>query len=403
MAFRMSLPSSMKRRETKLMLLGIIIFLAVIFVYFNQQALMQILKSRFKPNLQEGYADNIIPVVWKDLGALASKVAVGGDGAKYAISFDFGLSTYDESKNSWKRIPANFTDIAAKSASEIIGLTRMSMIYQSQDANNASPNWLRLSNSRFLDTTYAVDGTIWAVTHGISSGGVNSSSNLGIFNYDVSSRTWNRMPGSLKQVAAKSAMEGWGVASDDSVWKWSAGVWSQVSNDTKDNSQFSLKQISVGSDGDVWGVNRQGELWHRTRAGNWEKAVGTFKYVDVKDSSELLAIDENNKVLKGTPTTMTDVTDPVESLFTISCYSGGSAAFSYEQHAAIGWAYLQINGVTVLDNSDDAISRPANGLNVVALAETGHPILIKSFDTGSQPGANQLFSQLHKILAYSTV
>ena len=66
--------------------------------------------------------------------------------------------------------------------------------------------------------------------------------------------TWRNISGSLKQVSVGSAGDVWGTNASDEIWRYLGdNKWQQI--------EGNLKQVSVAADGTVWGVNANDETW----------------------------------------------------------------------------------------------------------------------------------------------
>lgn len=310
-------------------------------------------------------------VSWSpDTSMTMSRVALGSDGSIFAIDGQGKLfwKTRTSQTGSWQNstVALNLKEISVRNAQQIIGLTKTSMLFQVSDGNSIT----RLNNSRFDNVSIGADGSIWATLLPI--GGA-----WGVFSFDSNTKSWNRMPGSIRQLSVRNASDVWGVAPDDSIWHWKAGAWKRIDG--------SLTQISVGSDGDVWGVNRSHELWHLGIDGDWQKAPGNFLFVDVQNSNLIAAIDSDYHLQLGKSADLTSVTHPIETPFDIKAISGGSS------NCPDGCASLIIDGVSVLGSS--GIDPPSNGLNLITISDMGHPLQILKFDTQRFPSSGQVFAK----------
>lgn len=330
----------------------------------------------------EGFALPAV-VTWKSTGGVGRAARIGSDGSIYGVGMNDALMKYDGTK--WSPLGASFRDISIRNKNQIIGLTRTFMLYKTDDVTATPISWVRLNNSRFEDVSIGTDGTIWATV--LPVGGT-----YGIYSYDGKG-AWNRVPGSMRQVAVISKTEAWGLAANDTVWYYKSGAWSQVDG--------ALRQIAVGSDGDVWGINKDGVLWHRTKQGEWQQASGTYKCIDVKDASTIIVTDSSDRIVKGSPRDMASVVDAVETPFDILAYSGGSNSYSEFQKSVVGWAALHVNGVKIIDQDSSAFVAPKPGLNVATINEDGNPLTTAAFDTGRDASASDSFATLLKSISTS--
>ena len=243
--------------------------------------------------------------------------------------------------------------------------------------------WTRLSASRFDDVSFGSDGTIWATVLPVN----------GVWGvYQFSGNNWTKVTGSVKQLSVRTQDEVWGVDGAQGIWKYVKGTWKQVSG--------ALVSVAVGVDGAVWGVDAGGVLYELSQTtGLWQPAKGTYLDVDVKDATQIVAVDTNFNVLLGAVQAYPSVDDPIETPFVLKAYSGGSAVYSDAQRAQVGWAELTLNGKSLLGVNKSSLKAPASGLNVVAVSDAGNPLLIQAYATGSDPAANDaILNDMAKML-----
>jgi virginiamycin B lyase len=82
-----------------------------------------------------------------------------------------------------------------------------------------------------------------------------------VFRYNPFQDTFERMPGTLKQVSVGIDGEVWGVGPNDDPFRWTGSQWQSI--------QGKLKQLSVRNAKEAWGVNAANDLF-RWNGSTWE-------------------------------------------------------------------------------------------------------------------------------------
>jgi virginiamycin B lyase len=90
--------------------------------------------------------------------------------------------------------------------------------------------------------------------------GVNDQNE--VFRYNPSQDTFERMPGTLKQVSVGIDGEVWGVGPNDDPFRWTGSQWQPI--------QGKLQQLSVRNATEAWGVNADHNLF-RWNGSAWEQ------------------------------------------------------------------------------------------------------------------------------------
>lgn len=165
---------------------------------------------------------------------------------------------------SWQRISGALTHIQVAGKGRVVGVNTHGNLYQRDRTNN---RWTGLSRPSLnsgeklitVDTTNS--GILWATT------------NYNRIFKRTASGSWSLVNGGLKQVSVNDdGSEVWGIAPDNSIWRWNGSSWSNISG--------RLKQISAGTNGNVWGVNTNNTVYRRD--GNRWQSLGQMKTVSAR-------------------------------------------------------------------------------------------------------------------------
>jgi pathogenesis-related protein 1 len=141
------------------------------------------------------------------------------------------------------------------------------------------------------------DNVAWAVTdqNQVFRGRADNSgsANFGWVNFE-------QVPGSLKQVSVGTGGEVWGVDPADNIHRWTGSQWQLV--------QGKLGQLSVRNAQEVWGVNAANDLF-RWNGSAWEQIQipGKFKRVSVGADGTVWAVDTLGRPLRRDGSTWTVV------------------------------------------------------------------------------------------------
>ena len=329
---------------------------------FVALVLIGVIRSRVSTT--EKFAEQQPILSWTDLNS-----ATGVTGRPVGISFgnDNTVACLNDTKvisvftgSRWKTISGTFRRFALKDANNMVGVGQDFSVYVTTNAGTNS-DWTRLAASRFENVSIGSDGSLWATT--LPVGGAWS-----VYRYDMSSKNWVQLPGSMKQVSVFNTSNAWGLDNQGTPWMWDGKQWNQQSG------QFS--KISAGSEGSVWAIDNTGTISRLNREANaWQQIDGTFIDVSAKDASTIAVINSKGGVAVGSIASAGPVAMQQATPFIMSAYSGGSTKYSDYQKSAVAWAQLNVNGVSILDQTNSS-----NGYNVITLNGAGNVISLKSYD-----------------------
>lgn len=137
-------------------------------------------------------------------------------------------------------------------------------------------NIYRFNGSRFVQ----VPGSLTQIAVGADGRGVGSAvlvpdsavwginEHKGIFRFNPSNRLFEKMPGTLEQIAVGSSFHIWGVNVRQEIYRFDGSQFVQIPG--------SLRQIAVGADGAVWGLNAADEIY------NWSPTTRQFEQIPGK-------------------------------------------------------------------------------------------------------------------------
>lgn len=157
----------------------------------------------------------------------------------------------------WSKIelPGGWSNVSARSASELVGTQSGKMI----TASNGKASAYTGLAVEIAQSSVGADGTWWAL-----------DTKQAI--YRMTSAGWSRVAGDLKQVAVRNANEVWGVNVNNAVWRWNGASWTNVPGQ--------LTQVSVAQDGTVFGIKPTNEIV-KWVGGVWQTLPGQAVQVAV--------------------------------------------------------------------------------------------------------------------------
>jgi Tectonin domain len=85
----------------------------------------------------------------------------------------------------------------------------------------------------------------------------------------------------------------WGVNDQNEVFRW------DLPRNEFVRMPGSLKQVSVGADGEVWGVDPDGDI-RRWLNSQWQPVPGKLKQLSVRNAQEVWGVDDANALFRWT-------------------------------------------------------------------------------------------------------
>jgi hypothetical protein len=129
----------------------------------------------------------------------------------------------------------------------------------------------------FAHASVGLDDTLWALTDGDE-----------IRRWDARTGAWQTIPGGLVCVSAPTAGIVWGVARDETIYRWDGADWQQVPG--------RLVWISAAADGTVVGCANDQTLWRLVGADHWEQLPGLLVRVAARSATEMIGVAAGDEI-----------------------------------------------------------------------------------------------------------
>ena len=175
---------------------------------------------------------------WQRVHGTASQVATCSDGTTCFVHRTGNVFLWDG--EGWTKIASNMKEVAVGSAGNIWTVNSVGSVYR-----RVAGQFQQVDDAILSNISVAADGAVW---------GANAQG--GVFRYNAATNKFERIGGTLKQVAAGSATAVWGVQTGGEVWRYNA-----TGSIPFERVPGTLQQISVGADGVVWGVESNGHIY----------------------------------------------------------------------------------------------------------------------------------------------
>lgn len=103
---------------------------------------------------------------------------------------------------------------------------------------------------------------------------------------------WAQLPGQAQAVAVGTNGALWAVASNRSIWRWSAAGWAQIPG--------AADRIAVDPAGNAWVVDLTSSKLHRWTGGSWAEQTGAkFRDVAISREGQVFVTDDQKRLLTG--------------------------------------------------------------------------------------------------------
>ncbi|XXF75684.1 hypothetical protein P2318_21795 [Myxococcaceae bacterium GXIMD 01537] len=182
--------------------------------------------------------------------------------------------------------------------------------------------WQRMGGT-VSNIATASDGTLWAT---------NPPDSLRVLKWDGAGNKWTwNIPTGMRQVTAVNANTAWGLDGSGALFRWTGSAW--------EKKGCCVSQISVGADGELWATNppdaKRVLKWDA--AGNkwtWNIPTG-MTYVSVGNAKNIWALDAADQVFQWSGTAWTKMPGALRN---ISVANDGSVWGLNAQGTVYRWA-----------------------------------------------------------------
>jgi hypothetical protein len=148
----------------------------------------------------------------------------------------------------------------------------------------------------FQDTFERMPGTLKQVSVGIDGEVWGVGPNDDPFRWTGSQ--WQPIQGKLQQLSVRNAKEAWGVNAANDLFQWNGSAWEQTG--------FKTRFVSAGVDGTVWGLSlppsviQTIDTWFKSQTLIPQAALDRpFNQISVTDLNRVWAIDDNGGPFRG--------------------------------------------------------------------------------------------------------
>lgn len=192
------------------------------------------------------------PITFFDTNKSADRIAIGKDGSIFAVDADGNVLRWSNSRRDFESFPGSLVRIAVDPEGVPWGISNLGRVFF-----NTGVEWEQVRDATASNIAIGSDGTV-----------VISDASGTLFEFDESSKRFNRIQGSGIDLA---------VSPDSVVWVINADGFVQRCDDFPCKLlPQKARDISIGPDGRVWIVSEQGRLMRLKEDGATFEVVTTL-------------------------------------------------------------------------------------------------------------------------------
>ncbi len=275
-----------------------------------------------------------------------AQLSVGYGAAVFGLDMSGDILQWNATSQVWVQISGSLSSIATGGDGVVWGLNSSQQIFELSGGPTRSFQFLSTVTGSLNQISVGVDGSTWGVSGnaveyfnsgtqtfeavtgapalkqlsvgaGADVWGVDGSGN--IFQYDVTTGTWNNVPGELNFIQVGADASVWGINASGLIFEYDATHSSWI------NIPGELQKLSVGADGTVLGINAQQQIYRfDATTQSWTNVPGSLVQVSVGNATNVWGVNERQQVYRYNTDTQSWVNIPGAALVDISVAFDGS-------------------------------------------------------------------------------